>query len=83
MIREIIKEAMKLYNIGPSTLADAIGITGGAMVSFLNGRYGMGLVKMESVFKVLGIELIINQSRINKRPISKRDTVWNDMFNIV
>lgn len=83
MIREIIKEAMKLYNIGPSTLADAVGISKSAMTAFFKGGYGLGLVKIESIFKVLGIEFIIDQSRINKRPISKRDTVWNDMFNSV
>ena len=81
MIREIIKEAMKFHDIVPSAVADAVGIRNSNMTGFLAGRTGLSQSKIESVFRVLGIEIIIKRSIIKHKPLNKRDVIWNNMFN--
>lgn len=81
MIREIIKEAMKFHDIGPSAVADAVGIRKSNMTGFLDGRTGLSQSKIESVFKLLGIEIIIKRSIIKHKPLNKRDVIWNNMLN--
>lgn len=81
MIREIIKEAMKFHDIGPSAVADAVGIRKSNITGFLAGRTGLSQSKIESVFRLLGIEIIIKRSIIKHKPLNKRDVIWNNMLN--
>ena len=83
MIREIIKEAMKLHKIGPVALAKAIGVSKVGMTSFLCGKYNFTSNKIEKAFEVLGIEFVIKQSKMPERAPSRPDIRWNDMFNRV
>ena len=70
---------MKLYKVGPTALADAIGINKSGMAAFLSGKYNLKQNQIESVFKVLGIEFVIKQPTA-QRLRNKWDTVWSNMF---
>lgn len=59
MIRETIKEAMKIRGIKSKDLADAIGISKSSMSLFLNGKMNLGQEKIEAMLRHLGIELVI------------------------
>jgi DNA-binding helix-turn-helix protein len=59
MIRNTIKEVMKLRKIKQKELAEFIGITKGTMSAFLAGRINLGLDKIEMIFEYLDIKLVI------------------------
>lgn len=59
MIRNTIKEVMKLRKIKQKELAEFIGITKGTMSAFLAGRINLGLDKVEMIFEYLDIKLVI------------------------
>lgn len=63
MIRESIKEAMKIRKVKQKDLADFVGVTKGTMSAFLAGRINLGLDKIEMTFRFLNIELVIKDSR--------------------
>lgn len=60
MIRETIKEAMKLRKVKAKDLAEHIGVTKSTMSLFLNGKTNLGQEKIENMFEFLGIQLVIN-----------------------
>ena len=62
MIRDAIKEAMKLRKVKQKDLADFAGVTKGTMSAFLAGRINLGLDKIEMIFRFLNIELAIKHS---------------------
>lgn len=59
MIRNTIKEAMKLRKIKQKELAEIIGITKGTISAFLAGRINLGMDKIEMIFEYLKIKLTI------------------------
>lgn len=59
MIREVVKEAMKIRNVKQKDLADFIGVTKGTMSAFLAGRFNLGQDKIEAMLKYLRIVLTI------------------------
>lgn len=61
MIRDVIKEAMKLRNVKAKDLAEHIGVTKSSMSLFLNGKRAMGQEKIEAMLEHLRIELIIEK----------------------
>ena len=61
MIRNAIKEAMKLRKIKQKDLAEHIGPTKSSMSLFLNGKRAMGQEKIEAMLEYLRIELIIRK----------------------
>lgn len=61
MIREAVKEAMKIRKVKAKDLADSIGITKSSMSLFLNGKMNLGQDKIESILCFLGIELIMRE----------------------
>lgn len=61
MIRDTIKEAMKLRKIKQKDLAEHIGTTKSSMSLFLNGKRAMGQEKIEAMLEYLRIELIIRK----------------------
>lgn len=60
MIRETIKEAMKLRKVKAKDLAEHIGVTKSTMSLFLNGKTNLGQEKIENMFEFLRIQLVIN-----------------------
>ena len=61
MIRETIKEAVKLRKVKAKDLAEHIGITRSTMSLFLNGKTNLGQEKLEMIFEFLNIKLKISQ----------------------
>ena len=61
MIRNAIKEAMKLRKIKQKDLVEHIGTTKSSMSLFLNGKRAMGQEKIEAMLEYLRIELIIRK----------------------
>lgn len=59
MIRETIKEAMKLRKVKAIDLADRIGVTRGTMSLFINGKMNLRQDKIEAILEYLGIDLVI------------------------
>lgn len=59
MIRETIKEAMKLRNVKAINLAEHIEVTKSTMSLFLNGKTNLGQEKIEKMLKFLNIKLVI------------------------
>ena len=62
MIREVIKEAMKVRKIKAKDLAEHIGINKSTMSMFINGKMNLGQEKIEMIFLFLNIELGIKDS---------------------
>ena len=83
MIRDIIKKAMKLHKVGPAALADVVGISKSGMNAFLSGKYNLKQNQIESVFKVLGIEFVIKQSKMPERTPPRQAAIWDNKFNSV
>lgn len=63
MIRETIKEAMKIRKVKAKDLADHIGIARSTMSLFLNSKMNLGQDKIEAILKYLNIKLIIEEVR--------------------
>lgn len=61
MIRDTIKEAMKIRKVKSKDLADFVGVTKSTMSLFLNGKTNLGQEKIEAMFDLLGIELLIKE----------------------
>lgn len=61
MIRETIKEAMKIRKVKSKELAEHIALSESAMSLFLNGKMNLGLNKIESILEYLNIELVIKE----------------------
>lgn len=61
MIREVIREAMKIRKVKSKDLAEYLGLSKSAMSLFLNGKMNLGQDKIESLFKFLNISLKINK----------------------
>lgn len=59
MIRESIKEAMKIRKVKAKDLAQEIGVARSTMSLFLNGKKNLGQEKIEAIFRHLGIDLVI------------------------
>ena len=59
MIREIVKEAMKLRNVKSKDLAEQIEVTKSTMSLFLNGKTNLGQEKIEKILDFLNIKLVI------------------------
>lgn len=62
MIREVIKEAMKVRKVKAKDLAEHIGINKSTMSLFLSDKMNLGQEKIEMIFRFLNIELVINDS---------------------
>lgn len=67
MIRETIKEAMKLRRVKAKDLAENIGVAKSTMSLFLNGKLNLGQEKIELIFKFLGIDLVIKKQNTNTK----------------
>lgn len=61
MIRDIVKEAMKLRKVKSKDLAEHIGVSGSSMSLFLNGKMNLGQNKIEAILEYLNIELVIKE----------------------
>lgn len=61
MIRETIKEAMRIRKVKSKDLAEYIGLSGSSMSLFLNGKMNLGQNKIESILEYLNIELVIKE----------------------
>lgn len=61
MIRDIVKEAMKLRKVKSKDLAEHIGLSESSMSLFLNGKMNLGQNKIEYILKYLNIELVIKK----------------------
>ena len=59
MIRDIVKEAMKLRKVKSKDLAEHIELSESPMSLFLNGKMNLGQNKIESILEALNIELVI------------------------
>lgn len=59
MIREAIKEAMKIREVKAIDLAKHVGVTKSTMSLFLSGKINLGQGKIEAILSYLKIELII------------------------
>lgn len=59
MIRDIVKEAMKLRKVKSKDLAEHIGLSESSMSLFLNGKMNLGQNKIEYILGYLNIELVI------------------------
>lgn len=59
MIRDIVKEAMKLRKVKSKDLAEHIGLSESSMSLFLNGKMNLGQNKIEYILEYLKIELVI------------------------
>ncbi|WP_373720509.1 helix-turn-helix domain-containing protein [Bacteroides heparinolyticus] len=64
MIREKIKQAMYIRGISASEMSKSLGISKSILSSFLSGKSGIGIDKMESILDYLRIELVINLNMI-------------------
>lgn len=61
MIRETIKEAMKLRKVKSKDLAEHIGLSESSMSLFLNGKMNLGQNKIEAILEYLNIGLVIKK----------------------
>ena len=61
MIRDIVKEAMKLRKVKSKDLAERIGLSESSMSLFLNGKMNLGQNKIEYILEYLNIELVIKK----------------------
>lgn len=61
MIRESVKEAMKLRNVKSKDLAEYVGVTKSTMSLFLNGKLDFKQEKIEKILDFLNIKLVITQ----------------------
>ena len=61
MIRETVKEAMKLRNVKSKDLAEYVEVTKSTMSLFLNGKMNLGQEKIEKILDFLNIKLVITQ----------------------
>jgi DNA-binding Xre family transcriptional regulator len=61
MIREAVKEAMKLRKVKSKDLAEYIGVTKSNMSLFLNGKLDFKQDKVEKILDFLDIKLVITQ----------------------
>lgn len=61
MIRETVKEAMKLRKVKSKDLAEQIGLSESSMSLFLNGKMNLGQNKIESILEYLNIGLVIKE----------------------
>lgn len=61
MIRDIVKEAMKLRKVKSKDLAEYIELSESSMSLFLNGKMNLGLNKIESILEYLNIGLVIKE----------------------
>lgn len=61
MIREAVKEAMKLRKVKSKDLAEYVGVTKSTMSLFLNGKIDFKQEKIEKILDFLNIKLIITQ----------------------
>lgn len=61
MIRETVKEAMKLRNVKSKDLAEYIGVTKSNMSLFLNGKLDFKQDNIEKILEFLNIKLVITQ----------------------
>lgn len=61
MIRETIKEAMRIRKVKSKDLAEHIGLSESSMSLFLNGKMNLGLNKIESILEYLNIGLVIKK----------------------
>ena len=58
MIREVIKEAMKVRKVKAKDLAEHIGINKSTISIFINGKMNLGQEIIEMIFRFLNIELV-------------------------
>lgn len=61
MIRDSVKEAMKLRNVKSKDLAEYIGVTKSNMSLFLNGKLDFKQDNIEKILEFLNIKLVITQ----------------------
>ena len=61
MIRDIVKEAIKLRKVKSKDLAEHIGLSESSMSLFLNGKMNLGQNKIEYILEYLNIELVIKK----------------------
>lgn len=61
MIRETVKEAMKLRNVKSKDLAEYIGVTKSNMSLFLNGKLDFKQDRIEKILDLLDIKLVITK----------------------
>lgn len=61
MIRETIKEAMRIRKVKSKDLAEHIELSESSMSLFLNGKMNLGQNKIESILKHLNVELVIKE----------------------
>lgn len=61
MIREAVKEAMKLRKVKSKDLAEYIGVAKSNMSLFLNGKLDFKQDKVEKILDFLDIKLVITQ----------------------
>lgn len=61
MIRDIVKEAMKLRKVKSKDLAEYIGLSESSMSLFLNGKMNLGQNKIEAILEYLNIGLVIKK----------------------
>lgn len=61
MIRDSVKEAMKLRNVKSKDLAEYIGVTKSNMSLFLNGKLDFKQDNIEKILEFLNIKLVISQ----------------------
>lgn len=61
MIRETIREAMRIRKVKSKDLAEHIGLSESSMSLFLNGKMNLGQNKIESILEYLNIELVIKK----------------------
>lgn len=59
MIRDAIKEAMKIRGVKAKDLAEAIGVTKGSMSLFLSGKMKLGQDKLDALLIYLNIEFVV------------------------
>ncbi len=61
MIRETIKETMRIRKVKSKDLAEHIGLSESSMSLFLNGKMNLGQNKIESILEYLNIGLVIKK----------------------
>ena len=61
MIRETVKEAMKLRNVKSKDLAEHVEVSKSTMSLFLNGKTSLGQEKIDTLLDSLNIKLVITQ----------------------
>lgn len=61
MIRDVVKEAMKIRKVKSKDLAEHIGLSESSMSLFLNGKMNLGQNKIEAILEYLNIGLVIKK----------------------